>query len=368
MNKVEKEEIDLIDLIQRIWSNRSLILKVCGTSVIVGLIISFSIPKEYTTSVSLAPEAKAKLGEGNLGMLASMAGINLSASSGDDALSPELYPDIVKSTPFLLELFPVKIMSQDKQMNATLYEYMDKHQKAPWWSAITSAPIKLVGWMISVVKGEEENKSVVDLKPDAFQLTKKQAENANAISKRIDVSVDKKTGVISLKVTMQDPVVSAQITDTVMTNLQKYVTEYRTNKAKRDLEYTEKLYKEAQNEYYMAQQKYASFADTNKDIVLIGFRSKMERLQNEATLAYNLYNQLSQQLQMAKAKVQEVTPVYTVVQPASVPLIPASPNKIFIILSSILLAFAGTVAWILFLNELVDQLKAKMKSQSKSAE
>ena len=80
MNKVEKEEIDLIDLIQRIWSNRSLILKVCGTSVIVGLIISFSIPKEYTTSVSLAPEAKAKLGEGNLGMLASMAGINLSAS------------------------------------------------------------------------------------------------------------------------------------------------------------------------------------------------------------------------------------------------------------------------------------------------
>ncbi len=259
-------------------------------------------------------------------------------------------------------------MSQDKQMNATLYEYIDKHQKAPWWSAITSAPIKLVGWMISVVKGEEENKSVVDLKPDAFQLTKKQAENANAISKRIDVSVDKKTGVISLKVTMQDPVVSAQITDTVMTNLQKYVTEYRTNKAKRDLEYTEKLYKEAQNEYYKAQQKYASFADTNKDIVLIGFRSKMERLQNEATLAYNLYNQLSQQLQMAKAKVQEVTPVYTVVQPASVPLIPASPNKIFIILSSILLAFAGTVAWILFLNELVDQLKAKMKSQSKSAE
>jgi len=365
MNKAEKEEIDLIDLIQRTWAGRKLIFKMCGFSLLIGIGVAFSIPKEYTTSVSLAPEAKAKLGEGNLGMLASMAGINLSASAGEDALSPDLYPDIVKSTPFLLDLFPVQIVTQNKEMPLSLYEYMDKHQRSPWWSTITSAPLKIVGWVMSQIKGDKITASY-NSKPDAFRLTKNQAANATAISKRIAVSVDKKTGVISISVTMQDPVVSAQLTDTVMSNLQIYITEYRTNKAKRDLAYTEKLYKEAQQDYYAAQQKYANFADSNQDIILIGFRSKMERLQNEATLAYNLYNQLSQQLQLAKAKVQEVTPVYTVVQPASVPLIPASPNKPMILIGFIFMAFAGSVAWILIFEDLTRQLRKKKFVDSKA--
>jgi len=177
-------------------------------------------------------------------------------------------------------------------------------------------------------------------------------------------SVDKKSGVISLNVTMQDPLVSAALTDTVMRNLQSYITEYRTNKARRDLVYTEKLYKEAKKTYYIAQQKYASFADANLDIVLIGYRTQLERLQNEATLAYGVYNQMSQQLQMAKAKVQEVTPVYTVVQPATVPLRPEKPNKPMILIGFLFLAFVGSIGWILG----KDMLKGKLSKESEAGE
>lgn len=50
--------------------------------------------------MTLAPESGGKSGGGSMGALAAMAGINLGTSSGEDALSPELYPDIVSSTPF----------------------------------------------------------------------------------------------------------------------------------------------------------------------------------------------------------------------------------------------------------------------------
>ena len=76
-----------------------------------------------------------------------------------------------------------------------------------------------------------------------------------------------------------------------------------------------------------AQQKYARFMDGNQNIIMQSFRTEQERLQNEMNLAYGVFTQVSQQLQLAKAKVQEITPVYTVVQPATVPLRPAKPNK-----------------------------------------
>ena len=353
-NKIE-QEINLKGLIHKINNSKNIIYKSCIFAFLLGLIVAFSIPEEYTTSVILAPEAKAKSGSGNLGALASMAGINIGSVSSDEALSPEIYPDIVKSTPFLIDLFPVKIVTIEESKSMNLFEYMYIHQVSPWWKEIIYLPIKGYIWITSSIKNKTQNN--IKNKPDTFRLTQEQAEVAARISDRIITIVNEKTGMISISVTMQDPLVSATLTDTVMQNLQDYITRYRTNKAKQDLEYTEKLYKEAQQNYYEAQQKYANFADSNLDIVMTGYQTRLERLQNEATLAYGLYNQISQQLQLAKAKVQEVTPVYTVVQPASVPLRPASPQKPIILIGFVFLAFVGSVGWILFIKDLVKQFK-----------
>lgn len=347
----EEQEIDLIELAQKVWASRKLVFKACGYAVLVGLVVAFSIPKEYSTSVTLAPETGGKLGGGSTGALAAMAGISLGASSGEDALSPELYPDIVSSTPFLIELFDVKVKDQKDKIDTTLYAYLDEYQRGPWWGAITSAPFKALGWVISLFKDKEEEG--VAAKTDPFRLTKDEAAIATALSKRISVSVDKKTGVTTLSVTMQDPLISASLTDTVMRCLQNYITDYRTNKARHDLAFTEKLYKEAKDNYTAAQSKYASFVDANQNIILLSYRTEQERLQNEMNLAYNVYTQVAQQLQKAKAKVQEITPVYTVVQPASVPLRPAKPNKVMILIGFIFLAGVGSVGWILFVKDLL---------------
>lgn len=348
----EEQEIDLIELAQKVWAERKLVFKSCGIAALIGIVVAFSIPKEYTTKVTLAPESAGKTGSGSMGALAAMAGINLGgASAGEDALSPELYPDIVQSTPFLLELFDVQVKDRKARIDTTLYSYLSDYQRAPWWNAIISAPFKVVGWTMSLFKGKPE--VVRNVKTDSFRLTADEARVAATLSRRIAVSVDKKTGVTTLAVTMQDPLISASVTDTVMHCLQNYITDYRTNKARQDLAFTEKLYKEAKESYTEAQKKYANFVDANQNIIMLSYRAEQERLQNEMNLAYSVYTQVSSQLQMARAKVQEITPVYTVVQPATVPLRASKPNKMMVLIGFVFLAGTGSIGWILFVKDIL---------------
>ena len=120
--KLEEQEIDLIELAQKVWADRKMLYKVCGIAAVIGLIVGFSIPKEYSTEVTLAPESASKVNAGSMGALAAMAGINLGGSVGEDALSPELYPDIVKSTPFLLELFDVMEYEENPEIRQNRYD------------------------------------------------------------------------------------------------------------------------------------------------------------------------------------------------------------------------------------------------------
>ena len=197
-----EQEIDLIELAKRLWGERKFLFKCCGVAIVVGLVVAFSIPKEYSTTVKLAPETSDPSKKmGNLGGLAAMAGINLGSSAGSDAISPDLYPDVVQSTPFLLELFPVEVTDKEKELSTTLYDYMSEHQRKAWWGYIVSAPFKALGAVMSLISGDEEESE--GLNP--YHLTKDQEEVVKALQERVSVSVDKKTLVITASVQMQDP-------------------------------------------------------------------------------------------------------------------------------------------------------------------
>ncbi|MDE7108607.1 MAG: hypothetical protein K2O49_01380, partial [Muribaculaceae bacterium] len=231
-------------------------------------------------------------------------------------------------------------------------QYMDEEISSPWWSAVMGLPFKL----LAALKSSEPEDAGHKL--NTFQLTKEESKLVEALNQRISASVDQKTSVVSISVNMQDPLVSAVLADTVVSRLQEFITEYRTNKARKDLEYAETLNEEAQQEYYKAQQRYADYLDRNQGIVLHSAQITRDRLENEATLAFNLYNQTAQQVQKAKAKVQETTPVYAVVTPATVPVKPSSPRKFMILVGFTFLAFVACAAWILFGAPLLAERKA----------
>ena len=357
----EEQEIDLLELAMKLWRQKKKIAIWCLIGAVVGLVVAFSIPREYTTAVKLAPEAgSGQKISGSLGAMAAMVGIGGSAQSGADAVSPTLYPDVVSSVPFLVGLFNVPVEDIDGTEKITLREYVEDDLKSPWWSAIIGLPFKLIG----MLKGGDEE-DAPGKEPDTFHLTQTENKIVMALQKRISASVDTKTSVITISVMMQDPLVSATLADTVVNRLQNYITDYRTNKARKDLEYAELLNKEAQDNYYKAQQKYADYLDRNNGLILHSAQTTRERLQNEATLAFNLYNQTAQQVQVAKAKVQENTPVYATVTPATVPIKPTSPRKPLILVGFVFLAFVACSAWILYGKPLIEEMKQKKNEETK---
>ncbi|SHG22607.1 Wzz/FepE/Etk N-terminal domain-containing protein [Dysgonomonas macrotermitis] len=340
-NTTEEKEIDLIELGQKLWSKRKFILKISAIGFVLGIIVAFSIPKEYTTIVILAPESSSGSSLGGASALAAMAGINLDGSSNSGDLSSDIYPNIMGSTPFVLGLSSVNVRDKKAGIDTTLYMYIKDEQKESWWVYILGLPRLALNVFSSRDTGSE------NIERNSLFLTKDEVSVIENIRTRISVSVDKKTSVITLSSTMQSPEISAFIADTLTSYLQSYIIKYRTEKARADLVFAEKLYNESKDDYTKAQQKYADYLDKNQNVILASYRVNQEKLQNEASLAYNVYNQVAQQLQVAKVKVQDQTPVYTVIQPAVIPLIPAKPNKKLIVIGFIFLFGIGACGWIL---------------------
>ncbi len=354
----EEKEIDLLELAVKLWNQRKrlIICSVCGA--VIGLIVAISIPREYDTQVKLAPEDTGSKGGGSIGALASMAGFSIGGNSGPDALYPQLYPDVVSSVPFTTALFDVEVRTKDDNKTYTVREYIEDETSAPWWSTVIGLPFKLLGMLRGSDNEDAEGKSV-----DNFQLSPKEALLVEALNRRVTASVDQKTSVVTIGVKMQDPLVSAILADTVVKRLQDYITAYRTNKARQDLKYAETLNEEAKQAYYVAQQRYAEYLDRNQSLAFQSAQITRDRLENESTLAFNLYNQTAQQVQAAKAKVQETTPVYAIVTPATVPVKASSPRKLMILIGFTFLAFVGCAAWILFGQPLIEEYKDKAKMQ-----
>lgn len=353
------EEMDLIDLkevVHKVWVERKWIAKCCAGALLVGLIVAFSIPREYTSSATIAPETNGKGGGGgNLSSLAAMAGISLGGNSGGDAIQPDLYPDIVSSTPFLVSLFDVPVTHPNGKDTLSLYEYMESHQRTPWWNSILSLPSKLVGGLVSIFTSPSDGEEKLSLDPT--RLSPEQTAVMQRIKSCIFVSVDRKTFITEISVKTQNPSVAATLADTVLRRLQTYITEYRTNKARQDFNFQQTLFERKKQEYEQAQERYALFVDANRNIIQQSYRVEQERLENEMRLAYNMYTAVAQQLQVAEAKVQEITPVYTTIQPATVPLHPTAPRKAMILIATLFLAAVGSVAWVAFGRDFLANLK-----------
>ena len=352
----EEIEIDLIGILRKIIGIRKTIYKAAGIGLVVGIIVAISIPKQYTVGVTLSPEMGGSKGGGLSGLAASFLGSGVSMNEGTDALNASLSADIVSSTPFWLELSTMKIPAL-KGGTMTLNVYLDE-ESSPWWGYVIGLPGMVIGGVKSLFT-EEESESVPSDKANlgTIELSKKESEKIEALKKKILASVDKKTSMTTVSVTLQNPKVAAVVADSVVRKLQEYIIDYRTTKAKEDCLYLERLFKERQQEYYDAQKKYADYMDSHDNIILQSVRAEQERLQNDMSLAYQVYSQVANQLQVARAKVQEEKPVFAVVEPAVIPLYPSGTSRKIYVLAFIFLSVCIVISWKLFGEDILNKFK-----------
>ena len=365
----EEMEIDLMEYARKLWDARKLLFKVGCIAAVVGVVIALTTPKQYTVNVTLAPEM-GKNGSGSLSGIASMLGVGgMNMGNDADALNVMLYPDLVSSTPFILDLMDTQVKTMDEeQPDTTLVGYLEEYTSSSLMGTIVSLPFKAIGAVTSLFKEEKEGGEGNE--SNGFYISEDEYNIIKGLREQITASVDKKTGVTTISVTMQDPLVAAIMTDTVLVKLQEHITKYRVSKAEDDSKYWENIYKQRQKEYYDRQKEYAEYADANKNIILESVRIKQAQLQNEVNLAYQVYSNVATQLQMAKAKVQEAKPVFAIVEPTSVPLRPSGTSRKIIMIGIVFLAVAGTSAWILFGKDFWEKIRQELsgKKEEKNSE
>ena len=345
--------IDLGKIFKDLLKHKKIYFIVLIVAFVLAVIYTLSLPNYYNCTVKLSPELSGRTSSSSaLASLASSFGVNIGASSGrTEALFPTVYPELMKSVDFKTSLFnvPVTIEGNKKKGVAdrtmTYYDYLVKEQKRPWWSVAIGGTKKAITGLFSNTE-KSENKENLPLDP--FRLSEKQTSIVKAINSRVVCDVDKKTMLITISVTDQDPVICATMADTVKTRLQNFITDYRTSKVRVDLEYNKKICTEAKSRYEKARQIYAEFMDSNHDIILQTVRQRQTELENDMQLKYNAYQQVAARLMDAEARVQEETPAFTTLQSATVPIQKAGPARGKMCLIFLFFAFFGTTVYILY--------------------
>lgn len=322
----KENEIDIIALIKNILAKPKILGIYILTAALIGVIVAINTPKQYMASVVLAPEVSgAGLGlSGGLADMASNLGIDLnSGAKGLDAIYPDIYPEVFTSTDFIHALFPVIVRTAKDNVTKSYHDHLIKDTKIPFWKYPQL-------WITKMMKKKDPNEPQQG-KIDPLKISREDSELCEGIAKSISCQVDKKTSVITIAVSDQDPLVAAIMADTLQRRLQTYITEYRTKKAKTDYAYYKKLYGEAFAKYQKAQKLYATYCDANQDIVLESFQAKRDELENNMQTAFNNMSQLNTQVQSADAKIQERTPAFTILSKAKMPYRPTSTPRIVVV-------------------------------------
>lgn len=340
-----KQPIDLTAIWNKMWQHRRTYYKVLPAVLFGTYLLIVCVPRYYVCSVSLAPEANMPSMSGSLGSLASSLGMGgLAKMASSDAISPELYPDVIGSKNFIANLMTVQVHTKEDSTRMSYYVYLRDHQKTAWWNWILGT---IGEWIKPATQDSYNGKDELKV----FELTKRQSDIFGLVQNKMKCAVDRKTDVVSITFEDQDPLVCATMADATCQRLQEFIIKYRTNKARIDCEYYEKLCAKSKAEYEEALQKYSSYADAHNSTIMASYQAKMESLENDMQAKYNFYTTMSTQQQAAAAKLQEATPAFTVLESASVPIKPAGPKRMFISLAMTMLVFLGMTLKLLLSNK-----------------
>ncbi len=338
---IDEDEIDLGNLVRLLWLRRSFLLKLTGIFAVLGLAIAFSSKVEYEASCKLMPESQdgTMPSFGGLGGLAGLAGIDLNIGAAG-SLTPELYPQIVNSLPFQWRVLNEPVLYRKLDSSITTYTFLREFDRKSLGELVWSYTVGLPG-RIKAAMVKESMPGLSVIRTDGpIELTKEDWKLLEDARKRISASVDAKTGIISVVSELPDPVAAASVAHHMVNELTAEITNYKIDKARVNLEFVEERFVEVQKDYEDKQEKLAIYADQNKNITSSLIRTEYQRLQNELEIALEVYKSLATQLEQAKIKVKEETPVFTVLEPVKIPVEKSKPRRALIVILSTFVGLA----------------------------
>jgi LPS O-antigen subunit length determinant protein (WzzB/FepE family) len=352
------KEIDLIALLKTVWKDRIIVIKTIIIFSCLGLIIALFSQKEYSVSAIMVPQVENQSSNlGGLSSLASLAGVNMDMNTGSNAISPKLYPMIISSASFQLEIMNTEFQFDEIPGPMSLLDYYINEFKPGLFGTIKKYTIGLPSLIMSGADVKYPDKSIGSIR-ETIQLTKEQEEVRKIVEENLSLDVNENDGYLTLVSRFHQAYLSAQVAKTTQKLLQEYVTKLKIEKAAAQLEFIKERYVENKGEFEEAQSRLAAFRDANKNISSETLRTHEERLQNEYQLAFEVYSELAKQMEQAMIKVEEDTPVFSVIKDIVVPIEKSKPRRSIILIVWFLLGGIVGIGWV-FVKNIINQIKSR---------
>lgn len=356
------DEIDLKEIIAKLWHKRKFILICTGVFVVLGIVVAFTSPVSYTASCTLVPQSGTS-GGGNLGGLASMMGVSMGSPMAGETLSPTVYPQIINSVPFCKEIMETPIVvDKSGGEEITLYDYYTDKRYSPtsFMGTIKKYTIGLPGLILSGGKSDSGTTVHSDsITGSVVTLSKDERRVIEMVKESIQFNNNAKDGYITLGYSFSEAHPTAVIAQNIYTTLEKYVTSYKSQKQLDNLTFVEGNYEKARSEFMQSQANLAAFQDANRDLISAMARTTERRLNAEYDVAYTVYNELARQLEQAKIAVKESVPVLTVIDPVVVPNQKSAPRKAIILFAFTFLGLVVAVGWV-FVKPFIDEVRSEV--------
>ena len=336
-NLPEEQEIDLIELIQKMWVNRGLIIKVTAAFMVLGLLVAIFSSKVYTASCDVVPQSSDSSASSRMSSLAALAGINLNQGQNVKVLSPHVYENIMSSTTFRKELMQTMVNFEKAGRPVSFYEYYtsEEFNKPSVGDYVVKYTIGLPFVILKAIRGDKPKTEYVAVSGDGAtaieSLTRDEYNCMGILSRSVGITLDEKKGYVTISANMPEAVAAAQMAQATLTLLQKYITEFKIEKVQSNLDFVQERYDEAKRNFEDVQARRAKFRDANMNTSRYSARTELEKLDAEYTLTMNLYSSLASQLEQAKISVKETTPVLTVIKPVTVPYKKSKPQRSMIL-------------------------------------
>lgn len=351
-----EDEINLVALTKDFWTHRKFVIKVVIGFVIVGLLYALQSKNYFTASTTIVPVTEGESVGGNLGGLASLAGINLGGlGSVGGEISPQLYPEITASVPFRLELLNTKIKVSESDSMVTYQYYFEELYSPELLMTIKKYTLGLPGLLIGVLQSPDQeltnkgNNNLVKLTEEQFDLIKD-------LDEQISLQVNDKEGFVSLSITMPEAEASAQMTQRAQELLQEYAMQFKTQKSKEQLAYLEERFREKEKDFEEKKLKLALFQDQNNNINSAVAKTKLLQLQSEYDLAFTVYSELAKQLETQRLQVKKDTPIFTILKPVTIPNEKAGPKRSLILIGFTFFGLIVSLGYI-YVKSLLPDLK-----------
>ena len=364
----ESDEIDLVDLIGKLWVKRKFIVKTTAIFLLIGLFIALFSMVSYTASCVVVPQSGENK-SGGLGGVAAMMGVNLGTTMmNEGTLSPNIYPEIVKSVPFSREIMNTSIVTDKSNGKAiTLYDYYtDKqYQSRNVLGGIKKYTLGLPGLIIGSLRKEKEDDVIPVATTDSitfYSLSKDEKRVYEAIQASMQVSANPKDGYVSISFSFPEAKSAAEVTDNIYRTLERYVASFKSEKLEDNLQFVEESYETAREDFLQAQTRLTVFQDANRALATATARSTETRLQSEYNIAFSVYSELAKQREQAKIAVKENQTILTLVNPAVVPHERSAPRRSLILVGFVFLGIVVACGWV-FVKPYIQTIGQEIKEK-----